>query len=676
MQLLYPAFLLALAALAIPIIIHLFHFRRFKKVYFTNVRFLKEVKEETSNRSRLRNLLVLLMRLLALTFLVFAFAQPFISKDEDIQQGEKYVSIFIDNSYSMDALSSDLSLLDKARQRAREVVDAFGEEDRFQILTMDFEGQHQRLVSKDEAYELIDEVNRTPAVRTVTEILARQKQVLDPPQNGQATAYLISDFQQNITDIESYQDTTVDLSLVPLKAVQERNVSIDSAWFDAPVQMLNQTNPLVVRVRNYSDEAAENIRLSLNYEGQSKPVGTLNVPARSAVQDTVNITIRQTGFQEARLQITDFPVQFDDTYFLSFEVSERIQVLAINEEENNRYLDAALGSVPSFELINQRSQNLDYSSFPQHQLIIMNDLRTVSTGLASELQQYVRNGGNLLVFPASDAEVLTYKDFLASLNANEIMNLDTTARQVSQINTEEFIFRDIFESRQESLKLPATTANFQTTSYDGRPEETLLTYRDGSSFLSKYTYGEGKVYLCTAPLSGSYNDLVRNGEIFVPMLIKMAISSADDTRIAYTIGADEVLESNHQVNSAEIVYKLSGEDGEFIPQQRTLANKVLLNTNNQIGSAGFYNLYLEEGTILDKFAFNYDRSESDLRYVNAEELGDRFGEDVSILQAADDAVLTARISQETQGIPLWRWCIILALCFLALEVLILRFWRA
>ena len=66
MQLLYPAFLLALAALAIPIIIHLFHFRRFKKVYFTNVRFLKEVKEETSNRSRLRNLLVLLMRLLAL----------------------------------------------------------------------------------------------------------------------------------------------------------------------------------------------------------------------------------------------------------------------------------------------------------------------------------------------------------------------------------------------------------------------------------------------------------------------------------------------------------------------------------------------------------------------------------------------------------------------------------
>ena len=94
MQFLYPTFLFALAALAIPIIIHLFYFRRFKKVYFTNVRFLKEVKEEKSARSKLRNLLVLAMRLLALAFLVFAFAQPFIPRDEEVKAGVKAVSIF------------------------------------------------------------------------------------------------------------------------------------------------------------------------------------------------------------------------------------------------------------------------------------------------------------------------------------------------------------------------------------------------------------------------------------------------------------------------------------------------------------------------------------------------------------------------------------------------------
>ena len=105
MQFLYPNFLWALAALAIPIIIHLFYFRRFKKVAFSNVKFLKEVKEETSMRSRLRNLLVLLARCLAVAALVFAFAQPFIPSAREVLTGRKAVSLFVDNSFSMGAES-------------------------------------------------------------------------------------------------------------------------------------------------------------------------------------------------------------------------------------------------------------------------------------------------------------------------------------------------------------------------------------------------------------------------------------------------------------------------------------------------------------------------------------------------------------------------------------------
>ncbi|MFQ5448330.1 MAG: BatA domain-containing protein, partial [Saprospiraceae bacterium] len=166
MQFLYPNFLFALAALAIPIIIHLFYFRRFKKVYFTNVRFLKEVKEETSARQKLRNLLVLLMRCLAVALLVFAFAQPFIPQDAEVKKGENSVSIFVDNSFSMSALSQDVPLVEKAKQRAKQIISAYAVEDRFQILTNDFEGRHQRLVSKEEAIGLVEEIKVSPAVRT------------------------------------------------------------------------------------------------------------------------------------------------------------------------------------------------------------------------------------------------------------------------------------------------------------------------------------------------------------------------------------------------------------------------------------------------------------------------------------------------------------------------------
>ena len=179
MQFLFPTFLWALLALVIPIIIHLFYFRRFKKVYFTNVRFLKELKEETASRNKLKNLLVLLARLLALAFLVFAFAQPILMHNKSLDVRSKAISIFIDNSYSMDALSEEVPLITLAKDRARDIINAYSENDVFQILTHDFEGKHQRLVGKEDALNLIDEIVITPVVHNLSSALGRQNQAIN-----------------------------------------------------------------------------------------------------------------------------------------------------------------------------------------------------------------------------------------------------------------------------------------------------------------------------------------------------------------------------------------------------------------------------------------------------------------------------------------------------------------
>lgn len=676
MQFLFPAFLFALAALAIPVIIHLFHFRRFKKVYFTNVRFLKEVKEETSARSRLRNLLVLLMRLLAVAFLVFAFAQPFIpQEDAEVQQGNKAVSLFIDNSFSMQALSQDVPLVEKAKQRAREIVEAYAPTDEFQILTNNFEGRHQRMVSQEDALALIDEIEPGPAVRQLSEVLTRQRQALSTAEADNEVAYHISDFQRNITDIEAVSDTTLELNLVPLQAVQEKNISIDSAWFTNPVPMPNQPNPLVVRVRNLTEAAAENVRLSIRYEGENKPVGTLTVPAESSVVDTVNISIQRTGWHEARLNITDFPIQFDDNYHIAFNVKEQIRVLAINEQQPNRFLTAAFQGINNFKIDNLPSQALDYSQFGSYDMIVLNDLRTVSSGLGFELRQYVQDGGNLLVFPSRNADVGTYRSFLTGFPANELQQFEERPRQVGQINTDAFVFNDVFENRSANLKLPATQGNFSLSNFANRGEEPLLTYRDGSVLLARYQNGQGNLYLSAAPLSDEYNDLVRNGEIFVPMLFKMSVSSRQGQQLSYTIGQDATIVAPHDATSSDIVYKLQGEAEEFIPEQRIIGAKVYLTVGQQVDEAGYYDLFLQPENPLGTYAFNYDRRESDLDYYSPDELAEYVGPLANLINVADNAVLTATIEERSQGIPLWRWCLILALVFLGVEVLLLRFWE-
>lgn len=676
MQFLYPSFLWTLLALAIPIIIHLFYFRRFKRVYFTNVKFLKEVKEETSARRKVRNLLVLLSRMFAIAMLVFAFAQPFIPQNTEVQKGDKSVSVFIDNSFSMNALSEDVPLIEKAKQRAREVVNAYSVEDRFQILTNEFEGRHQRLVSKEDALALIDEVKTTPSVKEISKALTRQLQALNTSKIENKTAYLISDFQKNISDFQNFSDTTIEVNLIPLQSVQEKNISIDTAYFDSPVQMLNQTNTLVIKVRNHSNQVAENVRLSLRHEGQTKPVGTLTIPARASKTDTVNITILRTGWHEAELTITDYPVQFDDTYYFSFNVAEEINTLSINETISNKYLDAAFKGISYFKVINQQSRSLDYAKFPTYQLIVLNGLVNVSSGLASELKQYVGSGGNLLVFPGVNSNVSSYKTFLNDFPADELVALERLERNVSDVNTEEFIFKDVFENSSANLKLPITKVNYKMTNFGGRGEERLLSYRDGSAFLSKYRKERGNLYLCAAPLDEDQSNLVRNAEIFVPMLYKMAISTAKDNRIAYTIGKDEVIESNIAfTGSGEMRYKLKGKTEEFIPVQRAIGNKVVLGINNQILQAGFYNLYLNPTEKLNKFAFNFDRKESNLDYYNSTDLATVVGDQIQIIEGTNAVDITQLIGERSRGIIMWRWFIIAALVFLIIEALLLRFWK-
>src|SRR5688572_5458722 len=125
MKFVNPSFLYALFALAVPVIIHLFNFRKFKRVYFTNVRFLKDVKQETQSKSKLRHLIVLACRILAITLLVLAFAQPFLPvTDAHIVRGDRAVSVFIDNSFSMDAINKSGRLLDEAKNNAKEIAAA------------------------------------------------------------------------------------------------------------------------------------------------------------------------------------------------------------------------------------------------------------------------------------------------------------------------------------------------------------------------------------------------------------------------------------------------------------------------------------------------------------------------------------------------------------------------
>ena len=677
MSFLYPSFLWALLALIIPVIIHLFYFRRYKTVYFTNLRFLKEVKEQTNSWQRLRNLLVLAMRMLALAALVLAFAQPYWQKTgSKMELGNHDVSIFFDNSYSMSAEAEDLRLLEKARRRAEEIVAAYGPNDRIQILSMDLEGRDQRLLSKEDALQRIREIQLSYQVQDMERVFARQKQALEKGSNKKKQAFIISDFQKNSSDLAQIEaDSQLQLSLVPLQAQALKNVAIDSAWFEAPVQGLNQNNRLFVKIHNYGQTDQNKLRLSLQLNGENRPIGSLDVPANSSIYDTISLNLNKTGWYLAELQLTDFPIEFDNSYRFSFYVKEKLRLLELYENQPLSAVAAAFADDDYFEAKAQAISQLDYSKLPNNDLIILSQLNSLSSGLQAELKTYVEEGGKLLILPARSAKLEDYNSFLQQLGANRLAPLEQKERKVASINYQDFIFSDVYENESERMKLPISQANFPLRKSAKAAEQQLLRYRDGSSFLGKYKVKDGFLYLCSAPADPESSDLSKNGEVFVPMLYRMALESGKRQQIAYIIGQDQNLESEAQAQQQETAFKLGNGQVEFIPEQRRLGNHLLLGLNNQLQQAGFYQLYLDPKTVLDQFAFNYNRRESQLDFFSLEELKTAAEGRYNIIDGNYGQDFGSLVLEETEGAALWKYFLLLALLALLLETLLLRLWQ-
>ncbi len=418
MHFLFPAFLFALAALAIPVIIHLFNFRRYQKVYFSNVQFLKEIQEQQASRRNLKELLILASRLLAIFFLVLAFARPFMPGKNAANSGkQQVVSIFVDNSYSMETLNKEGTLLDEAKRRAKEIASAYSINDRFQLLTQDFEGKHQRLLSRDEFNDAVDAVKISPQSRNLRQIVNRQQSLLSEQNGAVRSAYVISDFQKNISSKTVKADSAIHYNLVQLTASELPNVAVDSVWLLTAVHRPGESEKLVVKLHNYAGEKAEKVPLKLLIDGQQKALGSFTIDARSVQADTLSFSGLTSGWQRGEIQLQDNPVTFDNQFYFTFSVKQQMPVLLIDGGTINPFLKAVFDTDPFFAAKPVADGNVDYAALNSYPLIAISDIKTISTGLAQQLKVYAANGGTLVVFPSDGADLANYKAFLQPMNA-------------------------------------------------------------------------------------------------------------------------------------------------------------------------------------------------------------------------------------------------------------------
>lgn len=674
MQFVFPTFLWTLFILAIPVLIHLFYFRRYKKVEFTNVRFLKELVEETATRNRIKNLLILLARLCALAALVLAFAQPFSNTSRTSIKQSQSISIYVDNSWSMNASSEDGSLLQKAKRRTRDIIRASSDNDRFQLITNDFEGKHQRLVSKDDALIFLEEIKSGPAVQPLSKIITKQSQCFKNAGVSHGIIYLLSDFQRSICDLDSnLVDSTLEINLLPIQSVEENNVSIDTAFFDSPVLLPGQTQALIYKVSNFGNSQVDNLSTSYSINGQEYPGKPILVPAGKSKIDTFYIKVPDQSWQKIVIKIKDFPVQFDDTYYMCCQTDQQIDVLVLYSKEIPLILLKALESIPFFKVKVQQQNQIDYSKLGSFRLIVLNELADISTGLATELKKATQQASNLFIFPRPVTAQNDHINLFPVLNIPQFINFDTTRKIATRANLDSDVFNDVFNPTREQIKLPTSFGHY--TLSGGAPFEQIVMFRDGQPMISRIKAGNASVFISASPLDQKFNDLSKNAEIFLPLLFKAAIASERNQNYTFDLNNNPQINLNlkENVNEQDFIISLIGPE-TFIPSFRISAKNLIIDLYDQLKTAGIYNINNKDD-LLGHAAFNDNRRESNLAVIRPDELSNNYSGFCKLINDNTNSDFTSVIKSERAGPFLWWYLLIASFIFLIIESLLIRFWK-
>lgn len=670
MNFIAPEFLYALSILIFPILIHLFNFRRFKTVYFSQVRFLKNIKQETQSTSKLKHLLVLISRCLAITTLVFAFAQPYFpSKETYNNQGKKGVSIYLDNSFSMLADESEGSLLEVAKNKALTITKAYSASDRFQLLTNNFGSNEQRWMNRENFILALQAVEETPIFRTLNQVQNRMNQTAND-EGLILERYLISDLQQVNVNFSELKDTA-EYYIIPVQSQNSKNLNLSHLSFSTPFHLPNQLENIALTIKNEGKNEALEIPTQMFLNNKLKSPFVVNLPEQDSIIRAFSFRNPTSNQLNGKLVIKDYPLTFDDTLYFSYPIQSQIKVLSLFEEQPNPNISALFLNDSLIQFKNEITSNINYQQLASNQLIILDQVIGLSSALRQELKKFVSNGGSLGIFPNSEMNLKEVNDLLSSLSIGTYNSLIKSEAVVASINQQADLFKEVFDELPKNIQLPRVSNYWNIRSQSRTLVERLMEYRNGKSFISLFRAGKGKVYLSSVGLLEEQSNLV-NHAIFVPLLYNMALQAGIQQPNYYSIN-----QSSFRLpmsTSTESPIHITGHGLDFIPAQQYLQNELKIELGDEIKKAGHYQLVQNEN-IIGQLSFNYDRKESQVDTYTPQEFMELAAIEKLNFQLLNEKndVLRSKIEKIDQGTPLWKYFIILALIFIAIEIILLRY---
>lgn len=659
-----PTFLWALGLLAIPILIHLFNFRRYKKVIFSNVEMLSELVTESKKTRQIKKWLVLLTRMLAIACLVLAFAQPY-KAQKGQTEGRQLVSIYIDNSQSMAAEGEEGQLFENTKNRARQIVASLPNTADVQFINNGLSAYSNKIYTPDRVGKLIDDMDLDFHPNNLKKVVQRAQNKFLADGYSRSHVFALSDFQ-GLKSVEATEvDSAMQIHLVRMQPSDLENLSIDSVWLTEPVSRPGSPIQLKVKITNNGTGTVESSSLVLKVNGVQQGVESFGIAGLESQVLQMSFTSANEGWVDGELSITDVPVVFDNQYFFSVRLKSKIAVLQVGSR--SQAVSNVFVEDPSFSYTQTVVGSVDFSSLSTYDFIILNELTSIGSGFVEQIKQFVEAGGIVLIVPnvsdVADVNMLSKTLGVASYGALQNRGLSVSADDLKKP-----LFRDVYRKIPRNTLLPKVNKSLQMNMQPLSSK--LLSIRDGSALLVQTKVDKGNVFQMSAPLSSAYSNLA-NHELFVLSMLKMAFSKVEKQELAHYVHSNESIALPFSGSAS--VLKLVKKERETILETSVQNGQTRIWLNEDVDAAGVYDVATESNETVAKLALNYNRAESRQKFAKDDELSSLFaGAKVELLQG-NTASIQSATNQLNGGTPLWKLFMGLCLLFLLIEVLLLRF---
>lgn len=680
-----PSLLWGLLALAVPIIVHFFNLQRPRQILFSNVAFVKEVKKTVVKRVKFQKWLLLLARLLALSALVLAFANPIlVGEGEKALQGRRSIAIVLDNSYSMTASNERGSYLQQGVSLARNIIKAYSKEDEFLVMSTSNLRLNNSFAEQEEVLEELKLLKAEQNIHSHEDILGFIPDIFTRADNRIQELYFLSDFQQSTVMADSQyvalNDSSILIKYLPLATRDQKNVYVASNKVLS--QILEKDKPIEFSMQLVNDGENDVRELSARIvlEGKVAAISNTSLSSNSEQKLELSFTPTQSGWLGGYVELDDNTIDFDNRRYFTLYIPDKEKVLVVENQAspNVRILYESL--FEQFDVSFVPNRNLSAVQFSDYRSMVLLGIDEISSGLADKLRIFLEEGGSVMFFPGERMDLSSVNQFLNTIRVGTFSSMNTSqeGRRASMADLAHPIFQGVYlrNQKQREFDAPTVFQYYPLKLNNGNIQNRIISLENQDPVLLESKIGNGLMYTFSLFPGDNWTDL-HVKTIFTPLMFRatQVMNQTQQVQSSVEIGFFEPKSIRTQEKS--LINLIDSEGTASAPEQFTQGGTTILNFEKMDLKEGIYEV-VQDDNLLEKIAFNISDLESKLAFLAEKELrtslDQRGYDDIEVfLPRIDD--ISDDIRNEKEGTPLWKYLIVGAILFLLAEVLILNYTR-